>query len=407
MKKVLTLEEFEQILEGEYQINQNEYDQDFITNIVYESFEVKDEFDKEINETFNLYIAEGILSNFIGYAKNPITGIKLVNNAKKLAKAQITNSIAKIDFEKKKQAAAKKKENDPEKAADAAKAIEIAQTAYNTKKEVAKDQISAIEDRMGELSKEDSKLSKISALLKTKARIEANKKLLTMLDAEERKQLQLTIKDQELKAGEAENQMADYIKDEKAKNSKDAPEEQGDPNKEAIEKLNSKIKAAGEKYKQASEGDDVKAKTDTELALAQLKLEKGKLENNKNAIQFAQDSIERIKMRSGEAKATDKTAQKTDKIGQEIADLQQKKENLAAKVADQKEGVKISNTLYSDVLTKRDSIRDKESSEYKKAAEDYSRISSERQADQARLAGLESQLGGITNKISELQAKRK
>lgn len=351
MKKVLTLEEFEQILEGEYQINQNEYDQDFITNIVYESFEVKDEFDKEINETFNLYIAEGILSNFIGYAKNPITGIKLVNNAKKLAKAQITNSIAKIDFEKKKQAAAKKKENNPEnnpeKAADAAKAMEIAKTAYDTKKEVAKDQISAIEDRMGELSNEDPKLSKISALLKTKARIEANKKLLNVLDAEERKQLQLTIKDQELKASKAEDQMADYIKDEKAK-------------------------------------DDMK--------------------DSENSEQEKVAPEAKPKTPEGETKTAEP---KTDKIGQEIADLQQKKENLAAKVADQKEGVKISNTLYSDALTKRDSIRDKESSEYTKAAEDFTRILSERQADQARLAGLESQLKEIANKISELQAKRK
>ena len=347
MKKVLTLEEFEQILEGEYQINQNEYDQDFITNIVYESFEVKDEFDKEINETFNLYIAEGVLSNFIGYAKNPITGIKLVNNAKKLAKAQITNSIAKIDFEKKKQAAEKKKENNPEKAADAAKAMEIAKTAYDTKKEVAKDQISAIEDRMGELSKEDSKLSKISDLLKTKARIEANKKLLNVLDAEERKQLQLTIKDQEMKAGKAEDQMADYIKDKKAK-------------------------------------DDMK--------------------DSENSEQEKVAPEAKPKTPEGETKTAEP---KTDKIGQEIADLQQKKENLAAKVADQKEGVKISNTLYSDALTKRDSIRDKESSEYKKAAEDFTRILSERQADQARLAGLESQLKEIANKISELQAKKK
>ena len=352
MKKVLTLEEFEQILEGEYQINQNEYDQDFITNIVYESFEVKDEFDKEINETFNLYIAEGVLSNFIGYAKNPITGIKLVNNAKKLAKAQITNSIAKIDFEKKKQAAAKKKENNPEKAADAAKAMEIAKIAYDTKKEVAKDQISAIEDRMAELSKDDSKLSKIAALLKTKARIEANKKLLNALDAEERKQLQLTIKDQELKASKAEDQMSDYIKDEKAK-------------------------------------DDIKDS-----------------ENSEQEIKAAPET--KPKTAERETETEPKTAEpKTDKIDQEIANLQQKKENLAAKVADQKEGVKISNTLYSDALTKRDSIKDKESSEYAKAAEDYTRISSESQADQARLTGLESQLKEITNKISELQAKKK
>ena len=116
MKKVLTLEEFDQIIEGQSQINEmNEHDQTFITSVIYESFEVNDDTDREINEAFNSYISEGVISNFITYAKNPITGIKLVNNAKKLARAQITNATAKLDFEKKKQAAEKAKENNPEK----------------------------------------------------------------------------------------------------------------------------------------------------------------------------------------------------------------------------------------------------------------------------------------------------
>jgi hypothetical protein len=120
------------------------------------------------------------------------------------------------------------------------------------------------------------------------------------------------------KAGDMKSRLADLIakakeedeaiKDLKAKaeetDTKDDAEETN-PNKEAIEKLNSKIEVAREKYKQASEGDDVKAKTDTELVLAELKLEKGKLENDKDAIQRAQDTIERIKMRSDDAEETD------------------------------------------------------------------------------------------------------
>ena len=61
------------------------------------------------------------------------------------------------------------------------------------------------------------------------------------------------------------------------------------------------------------------------MAVAQLKLEKGKLENDKDAIQSAQDSIERIKMRSGEAEATDNTETETPQesakyIGESVSD---------------------------------------------------------------------------------------
>jgi hypothetical protein len=112
MKKVLTLVEFDPIIEGQTIINE-EYDQEFVNAVLYEKFDILDETDKEINETFNSYIIEGAISNFIALSTNPITGIKLANNAKKLARAQIQNATAKIDFEKKKQAADNVKEKDP------------------------------------------------------------------------------------------------------------------------------------------------------------------------------------------------------------------------------------------------------------------------------------------------------
>jgi hypothetical protein len=64
MKKVLTLEEFDQIIEGQISINE-EYDQEFVNAVLYEKFDVLDETDREINETFNLYVAEGAISNFM------------------------------------------------------------------------------------------------------------------------------------------------------------------------------------------------------------------------------------------------------------------------------------------------------------------------------------------------------
>jgi hypothetical protein len=443
MKKVLTLEEYDQIIEGLKPINTEEYDHDFITSVMYEKFEVVDKTDREINETFNLYLAEGAISNFIALSTNPITGIKLANNAKKLAKAHIQNATAKIDFEKKIQAAERAKDKNPEKADQAKKAMEIAKSAYATKKEVAADQIEAIQDRMGELSKDDPKLSKVSALLKTKARVEANKKLLRILDTEERKQLQLTIKDQEEKAKNAEAQMADYVSSEKEK---DAADKGGESTDQKVKDLQDKIDSVQDKIGKTEDPEDKaklsvdKAKLNQEKAkekgedldkanfkvaaeTARLKYVQDKTpqnyleylktslkydesaENpNKEAIDKKKEAIkdweEKVK-----AKPTEKP--KGDKTEQEIADLNKKKEDLAAKIADQREGVDTSNKLYTDALNKRDSIKDTESPEWAKAAEEYSAISSERQADLARLSGLEAQLKTISQKISDLQAKKK
>jgi hypothetical protein len=450
MKKVLTLEEFDQILEGQSQINEmnDDHDQAFITSVIYESFEVYDETDRDINDFFNQYVAEGAISNFIALAKNPITGIKLVNNAKKLARAQIMNATAKLDFEKKKEAAAKAKENNPEKADQAKRATELAQSAYDTKKEVAADQISAIEDRMTELSKDDPKLSKVSALLKTKARVEANKKLLKMLDAEERKQLQITIKDQEEKAREAEADMADYVKDERGKESSSDGGKDTDAKVQAlqdkIEAVQNKMKSTDDPEQKSSlgleraklkqqivkvKGDDPEGEKKAELKVnmeeARVKYRKEKTpenyleflnvalkydessEDNQEAIANRKQQIEDFKEKMKDAAQTAQSKGKTDKVEQEIEGLNKEKSSLEAKIADQKEGVKTSNELYTDALNKRDSIKDKESSEYEKAAEEYNRISSERHADQAKLAGMSAQLKELNGKISDLQNKKK
>lgn len=449
MKKVLTLEEFDQILEGQSQINEmnDDHDQAFITSVVYESFEVYDETDRDINDFFNQYVAEGAISNFIALAKNPITGIKLVNNAKKLARAQIMNATAKLDFEKKKEAAAKTKEDNPEKAEQARKAMELAKSAYDTKKEVAADQISAIEDRMTELSKDDPKLSKVSALLKTKARVEANKKLLKMLDAEERKQLQVTIKNQEEKAREAEADMADYVRDERGQESTDGGEDTDrkvQALQDKIEAIQNKIKSTDDQEEKSSlgleraklkqqivkiKGDDPEGEKKAELKVnmeeARVKYRKEKTpenyleflnaalkydeasENNQEAVANRKQQIEDFKEKMKDAAQTAQTKGKTDKVEQEIEGLNKEKSSLESKIADQKEGVKTSNELYTDALNKRDSIKDKESSEYEKAAEEYNRISSERQADQAKLAGMEAQLKELNGKISDLQNKKK
>jgi hypothetical protein len=438
MKKVLTLVEFDQIIEGQTIINE-EYDQEFVNAVLYEKFDVLDETDKEINETFNSYIIEGAISNFIALSTNPITGIKLANNAKKLARAQIQNATAKIDFEKKKQAADNVKEKDPVKAR---KSMEIAKVAYDTKKEVAADQIEAIEDRMTELSKDDSKLSKVSALLKTKARVEANKKLLKMLDAEERKQLQITIKTQEEKAKKVEAQMADYVSSEKEKpDTGEGADQKVQDLQDKIEKVQDKIaktedpvdkaklgldkaKLNQEKANMEKEGVD-RANLRVEVEKARVKYTEEKTPENyleylKKSLKYDEsaenpnrDAIEKKKqaIKDWEEKVSKKPEEKpkgkVDKTEQEIADLNKQKEALSAKIADQKEGVDTSNKLYTDALNKRDSIKDKESPEWEKAAEEYSRISSERQADQARLAGLESQIQNISKKISDLQAKKK
>lgn len=279
----------------------------------FEHFNIINEANQKLDAYLDSAVGYSINENIGAAIGSPVKFIKIKNNAKAYQQALVQKALNNLDYEKKKQAAGG--EIDKDKG-------EVLKAANTAKNQALTDKATAIADRMKDLATSPG-LQKVKTLAVSKAKVAAAETALKGADAEETKQLKVKIKKLNAKAADAERAIKDYEKDEPQKQDEtpqevpaqqEAPEEQGDPNKEAIEKLNSKIKAAGEKYKQASEGDDVKAKTDTELALAQLKLEKGKLENNKNAIQFAQDSIERIKMRSGEAKATDnKTAQEDKK----------------------------------------------------------------------------------------------
>lgn len=296
----------------------------------FEHFKIINEAEEKLEACLNS-ISESIINEGpaerkaqtkIGAAlQSPIKFIKLKNNAKRYQQTLVQQALNDLDFEKKKQAAGGEVDADKK---------EVLAAANKAKNQALSDKEKAIADRMADLATSPG-LQAVKTLAISKAKVAAAEITLKGADGEESKQLKIKIKELNAKASKAEKAIKDYTKEEPAKKvepestQREEPEQQElpptaqaeeTPNKEAIEKLNTKIEAAREKYKQASEGDDVKAKTDTELAVAQLKLEKGKLENDKDAIQSAQDSIERIKMRSGEAEATDNTETETTEPGE-------------------------------------------------------------------------------------------
>ena len=117
---------------------------------------------------------------------NPIAGLKIKNNLKQYAKYKLDSAAIDMDTVKKKQAALKGGEG---LTADEKEKLE---TAEKAKKQAVKDKISAVLDRINQLTTTEP-LKKFASLAKTKADLGAAQKLMKIAQGEEAEALQLKV----------------------------------------------------------------------------------------------------------------------------------------------------------------------------------------------------------------------
>ena len=117
---------------------------------------------------------------------NPIAGLKIKNNLKQYAKYKLDSAAIDMDTVKKKQAALKGGEG---LTADDKEKLE---TAEKAKKQAVKDKITAVLDRINQLTTTEP-LKKFAALAKTKADLGAAQKLMKIAQGEEAEALKLKV----------------------------------------------------------------------------------------------------------------------------------------------------------------------------------------------------------------------
>ena len=156
---------------------------------------------EELFELTNITeLNEGILD----FIKSPIKFMKIKKNLKSYQKALVQKAINDVDFAKKKQAgdAGEKGKDD--------KRIETLKQANEAKNKALDDQLSAIVERMTELSGGDEGLGKVVSIGKTKSKLAAAKIVMKATSGEEAKQLKLEISTLEDRISKDEKSLKDY-----------------------------------------------------------------------------------------------------------------------------------------------------------------------------------------------------
>ena len=162
-----------------------------------------DELFEELFELTNVTeLNEGILD----FIKSPIKFMKIKKNLKSYQKALVQKAINDVDFAKKKQAgdAGEKGKDD--------KRIETLTQANQAKNKALDDQLSAIGERMTELSSGDEGLGKVVSIGKTKSKLAAAKIVMKATSGEEAKQLKLEIDTLADRIADDEKSLKDYAK---------------------------------------------------------------------------------------------------------------------------------------------------------------------------------------------------
>ena len=156
-----------------------------------------------LSESANTFSKEldSILNESIGAALgNPISFLRIKNNAKKYQQALVQVAINNLDFEKKKASG----RLEPEMR-------EILQAATDQKNQALRDKADALSDRMDQLATTDG-LKTVAALSKNKAKIAAAETALTTADGEESKALKLRVQGLNKKVAADQQQLNDYAK---------------------------------------------------------------------------------------------------------------------------------------------------------------------------------------------------
>jgi len=161
-----------------------------------------------LSESANTFSKEldSILNENIGAALgNPISFLKIKNNAKKYQQALVQVAINNLDFEKKKASG----RLDPEKR-------EILQAATDQKNQALRDKADALSDRMDQLATTDG-LKTVASLSKNKAKIAAAETAIATADGEESKALKLRVQGLNKKVAADQQQLNDYASRKKPK----------------------------------------------------------------------------------------------------------------------------------------------------------------------------------------------
>ena len=125
-----------------------------LSDRIGESASIDLEIDELYEELFELTNITELNEGILDFIKSPIKFMKIKKNLKGYQKALIQQAINDVDFMKKKQAS----KEDPDK-----KAFAVLDAANKAKNQALKDQLSAVGERMTELSGGDEGLGKVVA----------------------------------------------------------------------------------------------------------------------------------------------------------------------------------------------------------------------------------------------------
>lgn len=175
-----------------------------LSDRIEESTLVGLEMDEVFEELFDIMDNSELNEGILDFIKSPIKYAKIKKNMKAYQKALVQKAINDVDFAKKKQvgdADAKDK-----------KRMETLDQANQAKNKALDDQLSAIAERMTELSSGDKGLAKLVSIGKTKSRLAAAKIVMKATSGEEAKQLKLEIGNLTDRIAADEQSLKDYAK---------------------------------------------------------------------------------------------------------------------------------------------------------------------------------------------------
>jgi hypothetical protein len=193
-----------------------------LSSRIGESESITLEMDELFEELFELTNVTELNEGILDFIKSPIKFMKIKKNLKSYQKALVQKAINDVDFAKKKQAgdAGEKGKDD--------KRIETLTQANQAKNKALDDQLSAIGERMTELSSGDEGLGKVVSIGKTKSKLTAAKIVMKATSGEEAKQLKLEIDTLADRIADDEKSLKDYAKKAGPADHADSDDQSGD-----------------------------------------------------------------------------------------------------------------------------------------------------------------------------------
>ena len=213
-----------------------------LSDRIGESASIDLEIDELYEELFDLTNVSELNEGILDFIKSPIKFMKIKKNLKAYQKALVQKAINDVDFAKKKQVGdADEKDK---------KRMETLKQANQAKNKALDDQLSAISERMTELSSGDEGLGKVVSIGKTKSKLAAAKIVMKATSGEEAKQLKLEIDTLSDRIAADEKSLKDYArKQEPAEKSSDdnSGDEDNETSKNQLSDLGGDDKAAADK----------------------------------------------------------------------------------------------------------------------------------------------------------------